>query len=55
MFTEKRALDDLCWEGLVIKEKRWRENGSLTSNLYQARQRKKQTPPAKGASAFALN
>lgn len=35
--TVKRALDDLCREGLVVKEKRWRENGSLTSNLYQVR------------------
>ena len=32
--TVKRALDDLCREELVVKEKRWRENGSLTSNLY---------------------
>lgn len=35
--TVKRALNDLCREGLVVKEKRWRENGSLTSNLYQVR------------------
>ena len=35
--TVKRALDDLCREELVVKEKRWRENGSLTSNLYQVR------------------
>ena len=33
--TVKRALNDLCREGLVIKEQRWRENGSLTSNLYR--------------------
>ena len=33
--TVKRALDDLCREGMVVKEKRWRENGSLTSNLYR--------------------
>ena len=33
--TVKRALDDLCRAGLIIKEDRWRENGSLTSNLYQ--------------------
>ena len=35
--TVKRALNDLCREGLVVKEKRWQENGSLTSNLYQVR------------------
>ena len=33
--TVKRALDDLCRAGLIIKEDRWRENGSLTSNLYR--------------------
>ena len=33
--TVKRALDDLCREGLITKEHRWRENGSLTSNLYR--------------------
>ena len=33
----KRALDDLCGAGLVVKESRWRENGSLTSNLYRIR------------------
>ena len=33
--TVKRALDDLVRAGLVVKEKRWRENGSLSSNLYQ--------------------
>lgn len=33
--TVKRALDDLCRAGLIAKETRWRENGSLTSNLYQ--------------------
>ncbi len=33
--TVKRALDDLCREGLISKEKRWRENGSLSSNLYR--------------------
>ncbi len=33
--TVKRALDDLCREGLVSKEQRWRENGSLSSNLYR--------------------
>ena len=32
--TVKRALDDLVKTGLVEKSKRWRENGSLTSNLY---------------------
>lgn len=31
----KRALDELCKEGLISKEHRWRENGSLTSNLYR--------------------
>ena len=35
--TVKRALDDLCREGMVVKERRWRENGSLTSNLYRVR------------------
>ena len=35
--TVKRALDDLCRAGLVVKESRWRENGSLTSNLYRLR------------------
>ena len=35
--TVKRALDDLCGAGLVLKESRWRENGSLTSNLYRLR------------------
>ena len=33
--TVKRALDDLCKEGLISKEPRWRENGSYTSNLYK--------------------
>lgn len=33
--TVKRALDDLCKVGLISKESRWRENGSLTSNLYR--------------------
>lgn len=32
--TVKRALDDLVRAGLVEKAKRWRENGSLSSNLY---------------------
>ncbi len=31
--TVKRALDDLVQAGLVTKEKRWRGNGSLSSNL----------------------
>ena len=35
--TVKRALDDLCGAGLVVKESRWRENGSLTSTLYRIR------------------
>lgn len=33
--TVKRALDDLCRAGLIVRESRWRENGSLTSNLYR--------------------
>ena len=33
--TVKRALDDLTQAGLVVKERRWRENGSLSSNLYR--------------------
>jgi len=33
--TVKRALDDLCKAGLISKEFRWRENGSLTSNRYR--------------------
>ena len=33
--TVKRALDDLCKVGLLRKDPRWRENGSLTSNLYR--------------------
>ncbi len=33
--TVKRALDDLCKAELLSKEPRWRENGSLTSNLYR--------------------
>lgn len=32
--TVKRALDDLCRVGLIVKAPRWRENGSYTSNLY---------------------
>lgn len=35
--TVKRALDDLCKAELISKESRWRENGSLTSNLYRLR------------------
>ena len=31
--TVKRALDDLVRAGLVEKSSRWRENGSLSSNL----------------------
>lgn len=34
LHTVKRALDDLCRAGLLQKDPRWRENGSLTSNLY---------------------
>ncbi len=33
--TVKRALDDLVKAGLVVKARRWRENGSLSSNLYR--------------------
>ena len=33
--TVKRAVDDLVKAGLVEKSSRWRENGSLTSNLHQ--------------------
>lgn len=35
--TVKRALDDLARDGLVEKSSRWRENGSLTSNIYQVK------------------
>ncbi len=35
--TVKRALDDLVKAGLVEKTARWRENGSLTSSLYQVK------------------
>ena len=33
--TVKRALEDLYRAELVAKEHRWRENGSLSSNLYR--------------------
>ena len=33
--TVKRALDDLCRAELISKERRFRENGSLSSNLYR--------------------
>lgn len=33
--TVKRALDDLSRAGFIARESRWRENGSLTSNLYR--------------------
>ena len=33
--TVKRALEDLCKADLITKEPRWRENGSLSSNLYR--------------------
>lgn len=33
--TVKRALDDLDRAGLIAREPRWRENGSLSSNLYR--------------------
>lgn len=32
--TVLRAMNELCDAGLVKKEHRWRENGSMTSNLY---------------------
>ena len=35
--TVKRALDDLVRAGLLEKSHRWRENGSLSSNLYHVR------------------
>ena len=35
--TVKRALDDLVKLGLVEKTHRWRENGSLSSNLYRVK------------------
>lgn len=35
--TVKRALDDLCRAGFLVKESRWRENGSHSSNLYRTR------------------
>ena len=35
--TVKCALDDLVRAGLVEKSSRWRENGSLSSNLYQVK------------------
>ena len=34
-YTVKRALDDLNGAGLLTREPRWRENGSLSSNLYR--------------------
>ena len=33
--TVKRALDDLYGAGLLTREPRWRENGSLSSDLYR--------------------
>ncbi len=33
--TIKRALDDLCQAKLIAKTPRWRDNGSLSSNLYR--------------------
>ena len=39
--TVKRALDDLCRAELISREHRWRENGSLSSNLYRLKQRNK--------------
>ena len=37
MIPQKWALDDLARAGLVEKSSRWRENGSLTSNIYQVK------------------
>ena len=33
--TVKRALEELYQAGLVTRERRWRKNGSCTSNLYR--------------------
>lgn len=33
--TVKRALHELEQTGMIEKNRRWRDNGSLTSNLYQ--------------------
>ena len=33
--TVKRVLRELMQVGLIEKDHRWRENGSLTSNLYR--------------------
>lgn len=33
--TVKRALGELYRAGLVVREERWRGNGSLSSNLYR--------------------
>ena len=33
--TVKRALNEQCQAGLLVKETRWRENGGRTSNLYR--------------------
>ncbi len=33
--TVKRAMRELVEEGVVEKERRWRENGSFSSNLYR--------------------
>lgn len=35
--TVKRALDDLTKAGLVEKSSRWRENGSLSSDMYRVK------------------
>ena len=35
--TVKRALDGLVKLGLVERSHRWRENGSLSSNLYRVK------------------
>ena len=33
--TVKRALRELVQTGMIEKNRRWRDNGSLTSNLYR--------------------
>ena len=35
------GMDDLVKAGLVEKSSRWRENGSLTSNLYRIKQQRR--------------
>ena len=45
--TVKRALNDLCKAEIISKEHRWRENGSLSSNLYRLLERKNLKIPAR--------